>query len=144
MAELEFSAGGIVIRPGGQGPEVLFIKDSYGRWTWPKGKLEKGETPEQAAIREIGEETGLKNIDLIDKLEDVKYFYIRDKNLIAKTVYFYLFSHSGAESLKVLYEEIQDAAWFTNAEALAKLEYKGAKALLKKAVKMFLDTTQRP
>ena len=63
MNKREFSAGGIVVKDNGDVINLLLIKDSYGRWTWPKGKLEKDESPEDAAIREIGEETGLKNIE---------------------------------------------------------------------------------
>lgn len=53
MAEREFSAGGIVMRWERQKPKVLLIKDSYGRWTWPKGNIDKGESSKDAAIREI-------------------------------------------------------------------------------------------
>ena len=137
MARLEFSAGGIVARAGEEGPEVLLIKDSYGRWTWPKGKIEKGETLEQAAIREIREETGLKDIEIVCKIGDVKYFYRLKAELIFKTVHVYLFKHRGRETLKILHKEIQAGAWFTPGEALRKIEYRGARGFLKKAIAKF-------
>ncbi len=142
MAKLEFSAGGIVARATEEGLKVLLIKDSYGRWTWPKGKIEKGETPEQAAIREIREETGLKDIEIIYKIGNVKYFYRLKAELIFKTVHVYLFKHRGREALKILYKEIQAGAWFTPKEALRKIEYRGAKQFLKKGIKRFLDEMQ--
>lgn len=139
MARLEFSAGGIVARSGEEGSEVLLIKDSYGRWTWPKGKIEKGETPEQAAIREIGEETGLKDIELVCKIGDVKYFYRLKAELIFKKVYVYLFKQTGRETLRILHKEIQDGVWLTPLEALRRIEYRGAEKFLKKAIKKFLE-----
>ena len=120
-------------------PEVLLVKDSYGRWTWPKGKLEKGETPEQAALREIREETGLGNTEIICRLGETKYFYRLKGKLIFKTVYVFLLRCTGNESLKIQREEIQDAAWLPVKQALQKLEYRGAAAFLRKAVKKFRD-----
>lgn len=120
-------------------PEVLLIKDSYGRWTWPKGKIDKGESSKDAAIREIAEEVGLRDIELIDKTGEIQYFYRLKGKLIFKTVYIYLFKLKSNENLKILYEEIQDGKWFTPREAIRKVEYKGAKAILKKAIEKFLE-----
>ena len=63
-ARRETSAGGVVFRRAadGQGPPAalfLLIRDSYRNWGFPKGHLETGEVPEGAAVREVGEETGL-------------------------------------------------------------------------------------
>ena len=56
----EHSAGGVVVRPGAEGYEVLLIgRKRYGDWSLPKGHLEPGETEEQAALREVEEETGV-------------------------------------------------------------------------------------
>ncbi|MBT9253898.1 MAG: NUDIX domain-containing protein, partial [Brockia lithotrophica] len=57
---MEVSAGGIVYRRGARGPEILVIEDRFGRIAYPKGHLEAGETPEQAALREVEEETGIR------------------------------------------------------------------------------------
>ena len=138
MAEREFSSGGIVMKWERQKPKVLLIKDSYGRWTWPKGNIDKGEKSKDAAMREIGEEVGLKNIELIEKIGKTQYFYRLRGKLIFKIVYLYLFKLKGNERLKILHREIQDGAWFSPEEALEKVEYKGAKELLNKAIKRFL------
>ncbi|MBU4310579.1 NUDIX domain-containing protein, partial [bacterium] len=52
MAKREFSAGGIVIKREKSKIKVLLIKDGYGKWTWPKGNIDKGESSEDAALRE--------------------------------------------------------------------------------------------
>ena len=62
----EPTAGGIVFRmtPDGHDIEILLIQDSKDRWTIPKGHIEPGETAKQTAIREIGEESGLKDVNV--------------------------------------------------------------------------------
>jgi bis(5'-nucleosidyl)-tetraphosphatase len=137
VSRREFSSGGVILREGNSDFEILLIKDSYGNWTWPKGNIEKDETSEEAAIREIAEEVGLKRIKLIDRISEVRYFYRRGANLIFKTVYIYLFQTEEEEKLKVLTSEIEDAKWFTSVEALEKIDYKGAKEVLKKAIVRF-------
>lgn len=137
MAEREFSAGGIVMKWDRQRPKVLLIKDAYGRWSWPKGKIDKGESSGDAAVREIGEEVGLKDIELIDKIGKSLYFYRLKGRLIFKTVYLYLFGLNSDEKLKILHKEIQEGAWFSPERALEMIEYKGAKDFLQKAIKIF-------
>ena len=75
MAEREFSAGGIVVKRQGRGFDVLLIKDSYGRWSWPKGHIERDEKSADAALREIEEEVGLKNLRILGKAGRSNYFY---------------------------------------------------------------------
>lgn len=137
MRGKEFSSGGVIIKKYPDGLKVLLIKDGYGRWTWPKGNIEAGEKPEEAAIREIREETGLKNIEIIDKVTDIKYFYRLKGRLISKTVHLYLFEGRGEEELKVQRSEIEDAEWLSPEAALERVEYKGSKEVLKKAIDRF-------
>ncbi len=132
--EREHSSGGIVIRDGSSGIKILLIKDPYGKWIWPKGKIDKGENPLEAAKREIGEEAGLKSIELISKIGETNYFYKRDAKLIYKTVFLYLFRSVGDENLKIQKSEIEDGEWLSENEALARLSYRGAKGLLKRAM----------
>jgi len=135
--EREISSGGIIIKKHGSKIRVLLIKDPYGKWTWPKGKIEKGETLLEAAKREIEEETGLKSIKSISKLGRINYYY-RRKNLIYKTVHFYLFEYVGKEPISIAKDEIDDGRWFSDKDALSVVGYEEAKELLRKAIKVFL------
>lgn len=83
------------------------------------------------------EETGLGNIRPISKIGRTNYFYKRRKNLIYKTVYLYLFKFIGKEALSIEKREIDDGRWFSEEEALSRVAYKGAKGLLKKAIKTY-------
>jgi len=134
VAKREFSAGGIVVKKERGGLRVLLIKDGYGRWTWPKGNIGKGELSEDAALREIEEETGLKNLQIIKKLNKIEYFYRLHGDLIFKTVYLFLMEAKGREKFKIQTSEIRDAKWFTPEEALETVAYKGAKEILKRAI----------
>jgi 8-oxo-dGTP pyrophosphatase MutT (NUDIX family) len=79
MAEItvQYSAGGVVYRRHGSSFDVLMIKDSYDHWTFPKGHLEPEETIEEAAKREIAEETGLSEDELQLKTElgEIDYWF---------------------------------------------------------------------
>lgn len=137
MTKKEFSSGGVIIKRYPAGLKVLLIKDGYGHWTWPKGNIEAGESPEGAAIREIAEEVGLKDIELIDKIADIRYYYRLEGRLILKTVYLYLFEAKTQEPIKALKSEIDDAQWLSPEIAMKRVEYKGSKEVLKKAIDRF-------
>lgn len=131
----EFSSGGIVIRREDNDIFVLLIRDSYSRWTWPKGKIDEGESPSDAAIREIKEETGV-NARIIKKIGQTQYYYKLNNVLIFKTVYIYL-CETRDTVLKIQYSEIKEGKWLTPEEALKTLEYKDALPLLQKALKEY-------
>lgn len=128
-----------MIKKAGPGFMVLLIEDRFGHWTWPKGNIEKGETPQQAAIREIGEEVGLTAIRLIDNIGKMRYSYKLKGSPIDKTVEIYLFEAEGKEELKALISEINDARWFDPEAALSKIEYEGSREVLKKAIDRFKE-----
>ncbi|MFA6493334.1 MAG: NUDIX domain-containing protein [Patescibacteria group bacterium] len=134
--KFEFSAGGIVYKQ--ENDEFLFalILDSYNKWTFPKGKIEKKEKPEMAALREVGEELGiedkLKVIKLVDKID---YWFKKDGELIHKFVYFYLMEASKETNLSYQKEEINDAQWIGEKEVIKLLGYrKDDLPLFKKAL----------
>src|SRR4051794_22397561 len=85
----EFSAGGIVQ----DGDKLLMVQvenlEKLRLWTFPKGHIEKDETPEQAALREVEEETGFR-CEIVGPLEKVQYWFKRDGQLTKKTVAWFL------------------------------------------------------
>lgn len=135
--KLEISSGGVVFRKvkgdrDSDKTKFLLIKDSYGRWALPKGKIEEAEKPEEAAIREIKEETGLSDLKIVEKLGQIKYFYQLRGQPIFKIVYNFLLETS-QEKLNPNYE-IQGAHWFDPDDAVHKIAYKNTKTILEKAV----------
>lgn len=117
---------------------VLLIKDSYGHWTWPKGNIDKDESPEAAALREIREETGIGDAIILEKIGETTYHYKLHDILRFKTVYIYL-CETAQEKLQIQASEIREGRWCTPEEALGKIEYKGSKKLLKKALERFTE-----
>jgi mutator protein MutT len=123
--ELETSYGGVVVR----GDEVLVITPAGRRVTGlPKGGLEPGETPEQAAAREVREETGVV-ATVREPLGDVRYTYRRDGRRVRKTVHFFLCEYvEGSTSDHD--HEVDEARWIAIAGARKELTYPGERALI--------------
>lgn len=88
--KIEISAGGVISRQIKSGWQILVIKDMAGNWTFPKGIIEPGESPEEAAQREIAEEVGLARLSLMVALAKIQYVYRRN-SLVSKTVHYFLF-----------------------------------------------------
>ncbi len=129
----EVSAGGVVYRHSENGIEFLICKDAgYHRWVLPKGLIGKGETPEQAAQREVREETGI-TARLLEPLgEPEKYVYTARGVLVFKSVFYFLMEYQSGDEAQHD-QEMESVAWFPFDEALVRLAYKGAKDILKHA-----------
>ncbi len=117
--------------------EFLLLQDVKGRWSIPKGHVEGGETLEQTAIREIGEETGLMSIKIIDKLDKIHFFYRMDGKLIFMTTYVFLMESTDPNEtlLPEKSEGIVDVSWFDELAAGRAIEYKATKVLLEEGAK---------
>jgi 8-oxo-dGTP diphosphatase len=120
----EFSAGAILYKKEQKQFYFALILDSYGRWTFPKGHLEKGEKPEKAARRELAEEIGVKDPKIIKLLEKIDYWFKLEGQLIHKFVYFYLMEAPPGTKLSPQETEIKEARWFEPQAAAAILGYK--------------------
>lgn len=130
----EVSAGGVIYRlDGRESPWFLLIQDAWGRWTLPKGLIEPGETPVEAARREVEEETGLR-VRVRGSLDRTHYFY-RDSQgeLVYKTVYYFLMEALSTD-IKVQEEEIRAATWFPAREAAGECDYENTRSILEKAL----------
>jgi 8-oxo-dGTP pyrophosphatase MutT (NUDIX family) len=137
--EREFSAGAVVvrrlqgrwwvaaIRPGGK---------AEGTWALPKGNLGRDESPEETALREVTEETGLEGISQ-GKLGDVRYVYSRRGTRVFKVVSFYLVRYRRGriddvpESFR---HEVAEARWIPLEEAPRLLAYGGEREMAKAAL----------
>ena len=146
----EFSAGGVVLRrrqerwwgaviepqtrrkPGAQvrpGARVLAL---------PKGNVDKGEKPEETALREVREETGVEAA-LVTKLSDIKYFYVRswgDRQRVFKVVSFFLLLYRSGRIGQItpaMRREVRQAMWIPLDEAGQKLSYRGERDVIRLA-----------
>lgn len=102
----------------------------------PKGNVDKGEKPDQTALREVREETGLE-ATLVAKLTDIKYFYVRswgDKQRVFKIVSFYLLRYRSGRIGNIsddMRHEVERALWILLEEAPQKLSYRGERDVAK-------------
>jgi 8-oxo-dGTP pyrophosphatase MutT (NUDIX family) len=132
----EVSAGGVVYRPTDDGAiEVVLASRRTRRgqlaWGLAKGGVEAGETVEQAAVREVQEETGY-TADIEADLGDTKYMYVWDDIRIRKTVHFFLMKHTGGDP-DDRDDEMEEIRWFPLERAIKRAAYRGERDMLVKA-----------
>jgi 8-oxo-dGTP pyrophosphatase MutT (NUDIX family) len=106
----ERSAGGLVLRRAQDGYDGLVIGRANPRiWSLPKGHVEPTETIEEAAVREVQEETGIAG-SIIDKLSDIRYWFYSNKAKHSKVVHFFLMRYVGG-SPSPQAGEVDEAVW---------------------------------
>ncbi|MBP7586730.1 MAG: NUDIX hydrolase [Thermoanaerobaculia bacterium] len=120
VASEQHSAGGLVVR----GDEVLLIATAGGRrWQLPKGHLEAGELPAEAAVREVREETGVTG-SIVAPLSGVDYTFLeRGRQRIKKHVDYFLLAYESGSEADFEPREVVAARWFPWREAIAKLSH---------------------
>lgn len=131
----EPTAGGVVFRHGEKGIEILLIQDAKDRWTIPKGHIEEGETAQQTARREIGEEAGLKDVDILGWLGKIHFRYRRIDKLVLMTTQIYLVRAKGDTNAIQKEEWMNGIKWFPFHEALDAIEYEDIGKLMLLAMK---------
>ena len=138
----EVSAGGLVIDT--TGTMGLLIgrydhKDASGKrvlWSLPKGHIEEGETPEQAAIREVAEETGITS-SITKSLGVIDFWFMAGGKRIHKTVHHFMFIEVGG-TLLAQESEVDEVSWFPLAEIVDRLAYPDEKKLIAKSAELAL------
>ena len=98
------------------------------RWGLPKGAVSAGETSEQAALREVMEETGLE-ASIVKPLDTIEYFFRAGDSLIRKRVDFYLMNYVGGELTPQL-SEVDDVEWVDLREAIGRASFDSERKLL--------------
>jgi 8-oxo-dGTP pyrophosphatase MutT (NUDIX family) len=120
----------VVVRRGADGARYLLIRDGHRNWGFPKGHLDDGEKPEDAARREIAEETGLDDLALHDALGRIDWYFRFRGSLIHKFCYFFLFSSHAGDAAPQGQEGISACEWLPFREAEARLTHDNARRVL--------------
>jgi 8-oxo-dGTP pyrophosphatase MutT (NUDIX family) len=136
----EVSAGGLVIDT--TGTMGLLIgrydhKDASGKrvlWSLPKGHIEEGETPEQAAIREVAEETGITS-SITKSLGVIDFWFMAGGKRIHKTVHHFMFTEVGG-TLLAQESEVDEVSWFPLSEIVDRLAYPDEKKLIARTAEL--------
>ena len=135
----QVSAGGVIYRGSGDSIEIAIIKitDEL-RWHLPKGLIDPGETPEQAALREVREESGL-NGEIVGPIETIDYWFYAEhggeRRRYHKFVHFYLMRFVGG-NVDDHDHEVVESRWVTKEEALKMLHFQTEREVVTKAVAM--------
>jgi len=132
----EVSAGGVVYRREEEAIEIALAARRTRRgdlaWGLAKGAIEPGETEEQAAVREVLEETGLE-VDVESDLGDIRYFYVWDGVRVRKRVHFFLMRMTGGD-VDDHDAEMEDVRWFPLRSAVKRAAYQGEREVIERAV----------
>lgn len=127
----EPTAGGVIFRHNDHGEiDILLIQDAKDRWTIPKGHIEPGETARETAVREIGEEAGLKEVEALGWLGKIDFRYRRQEKLVLMTTQVYLVKALGDTDDITKEDWMNGIKWFSFAEALEVIEYEDISKLM--------------
>jgi diadenosine hexaphosphate hydrolase (ATP-forming) len=121
----EPTSGGMVFRRNKKSGkiEILLIQDAKDRWTIPKGHIEEGESAKETAEREVKEETGLKEVNVLNWLGKINFRYRRATSLVLMTTEIFLVQAKGDTNKLVQEEWMNGIGWFDSNEALDKIAY---------------------
>lgn len=130
----EVSAGGVVVRIAEDGtPRVLLIRDSYRNWGFPKGHLEGDERPDEAALREVAEETGLGGLVVVGRLPRIEWTFRFRGRPIRKLCHFFLMRTAQRRTRPQAEEGITACRWVPFDQAEDLIAYDNAREVLVRA-----------
>lgn len=135
----ETSAGGLVVDSANSSAALIGRLDRRGRllWSLPKGHLEEGETAEQAAVREVAEETGIAAA-VVAALGSIDYWFVAEDRRVHKTVHHFLLRAHGGE-LSDADVEVTAVAWVPLPELQQRLAYADERRLVQRATELLAD-----
>jgi len=136
QAKEERSAGGVVFRMDAGQPLFLLIRDGYQNWGFPKGHIEPGEQADDAARREVSEETGLAGLVVRGAIDTIDWFFRFRGQLIHKSCHFFLMESVEAVTSPQRNEGITACRWITFEEAEMLISYSNARDVLRRAQEM--------
>lgn len=135
----ETSAGGLVLDADHRNAAVIGRLDRRGRllWSLPKGHIEAGETPEQTAVREVAEETGIHS-RVLRPLGAIDYWFVAEDRRVHKTVHHFLLEALGGE-LSDEDVEVTEVAWVPLGELDGRLAYADERRLVRRAAELLAE-----
>jgi 8-oxo-dGTP pyrophosphatase MutT (NUDIX family) len=136
MLREETSAGAVVFRLDRGEPKFLLIRDSYRNWGFPKGHLEVGEQADAAALREVGEETGLTDLAIRGLVDTIDWEFRFRGDAIHKVCHFFLMETSQSRTSPQRAEGISACRWSRFDEAERLVSYPNARDVLRVAQRM--------
>ena len=147
VTKTQTSAGGVVFRRRGARVEVALISVGAGsRWQLPKGLVGAGESPDEAAVREASEETGLAS-ELIAPIEKIEYWYYATERgarvRYHKFVHFFLLRFLSGD-VSDHDHEVNEARWVEIGGAIAMLAFKGERGVVERARGMIESENSAP
>jgi 8-oxo-dGTP pyrophosphatase MutT (NUDIX family) len=125
-----------VFRRAADATRFLLIRDSYKNWGLPKGHLESGEPPAEAARREVIEETALCDLVLLGPIQVIDWYFRFRGRTIHKYCHFFLFESKNGDPVPQAEEGITACTWHTFDEAIATISYDNAREVLERAADM--------
>ena len=130
---VQSSAGGVVVRTIDGEPHVLVIRDPYLKWGLPKGHVEEGESTSEAALREVEEETGLRDLRLGERLVTIDWRFRAGEREVHKYTTFFLMHSERGEPVPERAEGITDCDWVPLSEAADRVSYQNASDVVRLA-----------
>jgi 8-oxo-dGTP pyrophosphatase MutT (NUDIX family) len=142
-ARVETSSGGVVFRRGDD-VDFLLIRDPYNNWGLPKGHIEGGETPAEAALREVSEETGLMELTVVAQLPTIDWFFRDRGRLVHKFCHFFLVESVSGDPEPQLTEGITECVWHSAGMAIETVSYSNAREVMRAAARWLTGAGELP
>jgi len=135
----ETSSGVVLFRK--EDEKILFLLLHYpsGHWDFVKGKMEEGESPHETAIRETKEETGIRDVKILDNFEEwIQYNFQFQGELVRKKVVFFL-GETKTKDVKISHEHL-NYTWMDFTTSMEKITFNNAKTILSKSYSLLSKT----